>query len=91
MRLTPPLPGVVSASAAKIAGLETVPVIVREATDQELLELALIENVQRADLNPVETAVAVEDVQANLGGAVANHAELFRGGAADQDDATLGK
>ena len=44
--------------AAKMAGLQTVPVIVREATDEEFLELALIENVQRADLNPVETAVA---------------------------------
>ncbi len=40
------------------AGLATVPVIVREATEQELLELALIENVQRADLSPLETAEA---------------------------------
>ena len=44
--------------AAKIAGLSAVPVIIREVTDQDLLSLALIENVQRADLNPVETAVA---------------------------------
>jgi hypothetical protein len=38
--------------AAKMAGLVTVPVIVREASDQQHLELALIENVQRADLTP---------------------------------------
>ncbi len=44
--------------AAKIAGLEKVPVIIRTATDQERLELALIENVQRSDLSPLETAVA---------------------------------
>ncbi len=44
--------------ASRIAGLETVPVIIREATEQQLLEIAIIENVQRADLNPVETAVA---------------------------------
>ena len=40
--------------AAKIAGLDLVPVILRQATDQQMLELALIENVQRADLPPVE-------------------------------------
>jgi len=44
--------------AAKIAGLEKVPVIIRTVTDQERLELALIENVQRADLSPLETAAA---------------------------------
>jgi ParB family chromosome partitioning protein len=44
--------------AARQAGLERVPVIVREASDQELIELALIENVQRADLSPLETAEA---------------------------------
>jgi ParB family chromosome partitioning protein len=44
--------------AARLAGLETVPVVVREAADSELLELALIENIQRADLNPVEEAMA---------------------------------
>jgi len=42
--------------AAQLAGLERVPVIVRETTQQQLLELALIENVQRADLNPIEEA-----------------------------------
>ena len=44
--------------AARLAGLAAVPVIVREATPQELLELALIENIQRADLNPLEEAAA---------------------------------
>jgi len=44
--------------AAQLAGLETVPVIVRQASDREQLELALIENVQRADLTPLETAEA---------------------------------
>lgn len=44
--------------AAKLAGLEAVPVIIRTATNRERLELALIENVQRADLSPLETAEA---------------------------------
>lgn len=44
--------------ASKLAGLKTVPVIVRSFDEQQKLELALIENVQRADLNPIETAVA---------------------------------
>ena len=44
--------------AARLAGLATVPVVVREAAGAELLELALVENIQRADLNPVEEALA---------------------------------
>lgn len=44
--------------AARQAGLETVPAILREAGDQQRLELALIENVQRADLSPLEAAEA---------------------------------
>jgi ParB family transcriptional regulator, chromosome partitioning protein len=44
--------------ASRLAGLETVPVIIRQASDQQRLELALIENVQRADLTPLETAEA---------------------------------
>jgi len=44
--------------AARRAGLRNVPVVLRNATDQQLLELALIENVQRADLNPIEEAEA---------------------------------
>ena len=44
--------------AARLAGLTTVPVVVREASPQAMLELALIENIQRADLNPLEEAAA---------------------------------
>ncbi|MEK7511556.1 MAG: ParB/RepB/Spo0J family partition protein [Patescibacteria group bacterium] len=46
--------------AAKILGLATVPVLVREADEQEKMELALIENVQRKNLNPIEKAVAYQ-------------------------------
>lgn len=42
--------------ASKIAGLEDLPVIVKEVDDQKMLELALIENLQRSDLNPIEEA-----------------------------------
>lgn len=45
-------------TAAQLAGLTTVPVIVKEATPQQMLELALVENIQRADLNPLEEAIA---------------------------------
>lgn len=44
--------------AARLAGLASVPAIVKEATPQEVLELALVENIQRADLNPLEEASA---------------------------------
>ena len=46
--------------AARKAGLKTVPVVIRHATDQQLLELALIENIQRADLNAIEEAEAFQ-------------------------------
>jgi ParB family chromosome partitioning protein len=46
--------------AAKIAGLSVVPVITRQATDQQMLELALVENIHRADLNPIERAAAYQ-------------------------------
>lgn len=46
--------------AAAIAGLDNVPVIVRPLTDLESLEIAIIENIQREDLNPVDTAEAYE-------------------------------
>ena len=48
--------------AAKIAGLNKVPVIIREFTDREVLELALIENIQREDLNPMEQAAALQQL-----------------------------
>ena len=42
--------------AAKLAGLAEVPVTIKEADDQAVLEMALIENLQRSDLNPIEEA-----------------------------------
>ena len=44
--------------AAKLAGLKEIPVIVKEFSEQELVEISLIENIQREDLNPVEEAMA---------------------------------
>jgi len=46
--------------AAQLAGLKAVPVVVKEATAQQSLELALVENIQRADLNPLEEAEAFQ-------------------------------
>ncbi len=48
--------------AAQLAGLHTAPVIVRELGDQEVLELAIIENVQRADLNSIEEATGYNEL-----------------------------
>jgi ParB family transcriptional regulator, chromosome partitioning protein len=53
--------------AARQAGLETVPAIVREATQQDLLEIALIENVQRTDLSPLEAAEAYRQLSDDFG------------------------
>ena len=44
--------------AAKLAGLKEIPVIVRDYSDQEIMEISLIENIQREDLNPIEEAQA---------------------------------
>lgn len=49
--------------AAMRAGLATVPVIIRESTPQEMLEIAIIENVQRSDLNPIEEALAYQSLK----------------------------
>jgi ParB family chromosome partitioning protein len=46
--------------AAKLAGVEQVPVVVRDIPDERLLEITLIENIQREDLNPIEMAGAFE-------------------------------
>ncbi|MCL4163692.1 UNVERIFIED_CONTAM: hypothetical protein GTU68_062033, partial [Idotea baltica] len=46
--------------ASKLAGLKNVPVFIREADDQGMLEMALLENIQRADLNPVEVAISYQ-------------------------------
>lgn len=53
--------------AAKKAGLEKVPVILRQASDRQLLEVALIENVQRADLNALEEAEAYQHLVKDFG------------------------
>ena len=44
--------------AAKLAGLKEIPVIIKELTDQEVVEISLIENIQRENLNPIEEAFA---------------------------------
>lgn len=54
-------------NAAKLAGLANVPVIVRGATPQEMLELALVENIQRADLNVLEEANAYRQLMTDFG------------------------
>ncbi len=53
--------------AARIAGLERIPVVVRDMGDREASELALIENLQREDLNPVEEAVAFREMMERFG------------------------
>jgi ParB family chromosome partitioning protein len=51
--------------AAKLAGLKSVPAVIKEASPQQMLELAIIENVQRADLNPLEEALAFQQLADN--------------------------
>jgi len=77
--------------AAQMAGLSEVPVAIRQASDEEMLELALIENIHREDLNPIERAAAyrrycdqynltAEDVAQRLGedrSTVANYLRLL--------------
>jgi ParB family chromosome partitioning protein len=52
--------------AAKEAKLETVPAVVRELTEQQMMELALLENLQREDLNPIEEASAYQSLMDEL-------------------------
>jgi len=59
--------------AAKRADLETVPVVIKEATPQQQLELALIENIQRADLDPIEEARAYAVLEDQFG---LNHKDI---------------
>jgi len=61
--------------AAKIAQLQMVPVIIRQTTDQQRLEIALIENIQRADLTPLETAEAYKHLHEAFG---MTHEEIAR-------------
>jgi ParB family transcriptional regulator, chromosome partitioning protein len=53
--------------AARLAGLDCVPVLVRQASDQQRLEIALIENVQRSDLSPLEAAQAYHQLDEEFG------------------------
>ena len=49
--------------ASKLAGLATIPALVRDVTDEAAIAMALIENIQREDLNPVEEAIALQRLQ----------------------------
>ncbi|MDA2918939.1 ParB/RepB/Spo0J family partition protein [Desulfobacterota bacterium AH_259_B03_O07] len=53
--------------AAQKAGLTKVPIILKDVSDSEVLELALIENLQREDLNPIEEAIAYDQLIADFG------------------------
>lgn len=53
--------------ASKLAGCETIPAIVRNFNDQEMMEIALLENLQREDLNPIEEALAYENLMKSRG------------------------
>ncbi len=71
-RATDPTPYIIIAGerrwrAARLAGLTEVPVVIKEASPQDLLELALVENIQRADLNPLEEAAAYETLMTEFG------------------------
>src|SRR6185503_4116016 len=91
--------------AARQAGLERVPAIVREVTDAESLEMALVENLLREDLNPMEEAEAFERLLARFGctqeelaqrvgkerSSIANALRLLRLPAPIQDDLRSGR
>ena len=53
--------------ASRMAGIDEVPVVIREMTDSETMEIALIENLQREDLNPVEEALGYRDLMDSFG------------------------
>ena len=53
--------------AAQIAGLETIPAYIRKVSDDDVMEMALIENIQREDLNAIEIALAYQQLQARHG------------------------
>ena len=52
--------------AARMAGLKQVPAVIKEVTDQELLQLSIIENIQREDLNPLEEAEGIAELMAQF-------------------------
>jgi len=53
--------------ASKLVGLKKIPAVIRDFNDQEMLEVALIENIQREDLNPIEEAAAYKEMIDNFG------------------------
>lgn len=53
--------------AAKLVGLSEVPIVIKDVTPQQMLEMALIENIQRADLNPIEEAMAYHTLVKEFG------------------------
>lgn len=53
--------------AAQLAGLKYVPIVIKDSSPQQMLELALIENIQRRDLNPLEEAYAFQQLQDEFG------------------------
>lgn len=53
--------------ASKLVGLNKIPAVIRDFNDQEMLEIALIENIQREDLNPIEEAAAYKEMLDNFG------------------------
>ncbi len=53
--------------ASRLAGLTHVPIVIKEVTPQQMLEMALIENIQRADLNPIEEALAYQSLIQDFG------------------------
>lgn len=91
--------------AAQKAGLREIPVIVREMADGEAMEIALIENIQREDLNPVEEALAYERLISDFGltheeiagrvgksrSAITNHLRLLKLSAATLDELSAGR
>ena len=78
--------------ASQLAGLETIPAYIRKVSDDSVMEMALIENIQREDLNAIEVALAYQQLQAKGGltqeelaqrvgksrGAVANYMRLLK-------------
>jgi len=48
--------------ASRVAGLETIPAIIKDFDDQEMMEIALVENIQRENLNPIDEAIAYENI-----------------------------
>lgn len=63
--------------AAQLAGLTALPAVVRDATDQQMLEFALIENIQRADLNPLDRARAYRQACEQFGESAETLAEAL--------------